>query len=128
MAVSFKVGDRVKINESCHRNEEGVITNINGSTIAVRVDGSTDPSSHSGHESYLELIKSQNIMSNLTEKFALAFKKEPEKSFRKAGITNGDDLLTEDGVKVFLGWLLQQNGEKFKTEVVDGILAEMEKE
>jgi len=41
----------------------------------------------------------QTNMSNVTEKFALAFKKEPERSFRKAGITNGDDILTPDESK-----------------------------
>ena len=67
-----------------------------------------------------------NNMTKLTEAFSLAFKSEPEKSFRKAGITNGDDLLTDDGTKVFLGWLLNQNKAQFKTDVVDGILKELE--
>ena len=66
---------------------------------------------------------------NIKEKFALAFiKGEPEKSFRKTGITNGDDFLTEDGEKVFLGWLLKKHGEEFKKDVVDDLSIEVEKE
>lgn len=61
---------------------------------------------------------------SLLEKAALAFKKEPEKSFRKAGVTNGDDILTDEGTKVFLGFLLKKHGEEFKKEVVDPILKE----
>lgn len=64
---------------------------------------------------------------SIKESFALAFKNEPEKSFRKAGITNGDDFLTEDGQTIFLSWLLKQNGEAFKKEVVDALLVEADK-
>jgi len=64
----------------------------------------------------------QTIMSNLAEKFVTVFKSEPEKSFRKAGVTNGDDQLTTDGQTVFLSWLLKKHGNDFKTEVIDPIL------
>jgi hypothetical protein len=57
-------------------------------------------------------------------KFLLAFKSEPDRSFRKAGITNGDDFLTDDGQKIFLSWLLKKHGDDFKTAVVDDLLAE----
>lgn len=60
----------------------------------------------------------------IKEKFVLALTKEPQKSFRKAGITNGDDLLTEEGGKIFLTWLLNKNADDFKKEVVDGLLAD----
>jgi len=72
--------------------------------------------------------ESTKTMNNLKEKFLLAITAEPMKSFRKAGITNGDDLLTDDGQKVFLSWLLKENKDKFKTDVVDGILKDEEKE
>ena len=74
--------------------------------------------------SCLDLELNKKRMSNLKEKFLLGFLKEPEKSFRKAEITNGDGFLTDDGVKVFLGFLLKEFGDKFKTEVVDEILKE----
>jgi len=73
-------------------------------------------------------MKLINNKMKTTEKFVLAFKSEPEKSFRKAGLTNGDDLLTEDGVKIFLGWLLRKNGDDFKNEVVDDLLKDDNKD
>lgn len=72
------------------------------------------------------LISINNM--DIKEKFLTSIKKEPEKSFRKAGITNGDDMLTSDGQAVFLCWLLQKNGTEFKKDVVDDILKEEEKE
>ena len=71
-------------------------------------------------------VITNNTNMNLKDKFTLAFKGEPEKSFRKTGITNGDDFLTEDGQQVFLGWLLKKHGEEFKKEVVDDLLKEQE--
>lgn len=69
-----------------------------------------------------------NNMTTLKEKFTLAFKAEPEKSFRKAGITNGDDFLTADGQNIFLSWLLKKHGDDFKKEVVDGLLEDIKAE
>lgn len=63
-------------------------------------------------------------MSSITDKFLMALKAEPYKSFRQKGITNGDDLLTEEGKQIFLKWLLQKNADAFKTEVVDIITAD----
>ena len=65
---------------------------------------------------------------NIKEKFLTSLKSEPEKSFRKTEITNGDDLLTEDGKIIFLTWLLKKHGDEFKKEVVDELLKEKEKE
>ncbi len=79
-------------------------------------------------EELLVLFKSNknNINMNIKEKFALAFKSEPEKTFRKAGITNGDDFLTDDGQKIFLSYLLKKHGVDFKKEVVDELVKEGE--
>jgi len=80
-------------------------------------------------EFQLELVNNLNKKPmNLKEKFLTSLKSEPEKSFRKAEITDGDDLLTEDGKAVFLSWLLRKNGAEFKKEVVDEILEEKKKE
>jgi len=80
----------------------------------------------------LTLIGEQNkpisIIMDIKEKFLLAITAEPKRSFRKAGITNGDDLLTDDGMKVFLSWLLTKNQDDFKKEVVDPILEDMKDE
>jgi hypothetical protein len=62
----------------------------------------------------------------LKEKFLISLKPEPQKSFRKAGITNGDDMLTQEGRDVFLSWLLAKYGTDFKKEVVDEILKDKE--
>lgn len=78
-------------------------------------------------ESQLELISKKNVMENVIEKFEMIFKTEPMKSFRKAEITNGNDILTDDGTKIFLSWLLQKHGNEFKKEVVDELLKKTEK-
>lgn len=67
-------------------------------------------------------------MSSLTSKFVEALTPEPMRSFRKAGITNGDNLLTEEGTRIFLSWLLNANADMFKREVVDQILDNKKKE
>ena len=77
---------------------------------------------------YPSVIKIIDKSMDIKEKFKLAFMKEPERSFRKSGITNGDDFLTEDGMQVFLGWLLQKNGIDFKKEIVDDLLKEQEED
>lgn len=81
-----------------------------------------------GHNTYyfakLPINFTPTLMSTVKERFALLLKSEPEKTFRKAGITNGDDILTEEGRDIFLSWLLQKHGEEFKKEVVDKIIKE----
>ena len=47
--------------------------------------------------------------------------------FAKAGIMDGDDLLTAQGQTLFLTWLLKEHGEAFKTEIIDPIVAEEKK-
>ena len=69
-----------------------------------------------------------NRMADLKEKFALIFTSEPKKSFRKAGITDGDNFLTDDGKSVFLAWLLDKLGDDFKKEVCEELLKKEEKE
>jgi len=59
---------------------------------------------------------------NLKEKFAIAITPEPYKSMRKVGIINGDNVLTDDGSKIFLSWILKKHAEEFKTDVVDGLV------
>ncbi len=73
-------------------------------------------------------LTSSTLMSTLLEKGALIFKGEPEKTFRKMGITNCDDNLTPDGQTLFLSYLLRKNGADFKTEVVDKMVEEDKKD
>lgn len=91
------------------------------------VDGETCPcGKHTWTEGLddIEIISSNSINMTLSEKFAVAFKGEPEKSFIKAGIMNTDESLTEEGQALFLAFLLKEHGTKFKTDIVDPILAE----
>ncbi len=60
--------------------------------------------------------------SETMEKFKLFLTKEPFKTYRKAGITNGDNILTDDGVKIFLTYLLDKNPEF--VEVAKELVAE----
>lgn len=76
-----------------------------------------------------EIISDNNKIMNIKEKFVLMLTEEPQKSFRKTGITNGDDLLTEEGQKIFLSWLLHKKfADDFKKEVVEDLLEEIKKE
>ena len=76
----------------------------------------------------LNSTNKNNSMQTLQEKFKIAFKGEPEKSFIKAGVMNTDESLTSDGQALFLAWLLKTNGDAFKKDVIDPILAEDEKQ
>lgn len=129
----FKVGDRVRLvvvpsSDDHSIGDIGTISRDDKSSRPYKVimDGSDE---HWATAEELELISSTNQTTNqstmnIQDKFLLAFKAEPEKSFRKAGITNGDDFLTDDGQKIFLSWLLKKNGNDFKKEVVDALLEE----
>jgi len=131
----MQIGDRVMLNRGSNMGIEGVIAEryIGDFTSdcpsdrgwMIRIDGENSHSSYL--ESWLTLINNKKTM-NIKEKFTLAFKSEPEKSFRKLEITNGDDFLTEDGQKIFLSWLLKKHGPDFKKEVVDDLLKEKEDE
>lgn len=124
--MKFKVGDKVKVlgqRYGGHRiGTLGTIIGTFGSDCLWIVNDKGE--THYNWEGELELISDNKNNMNIKEKFTLAFKSEPEKSFRQAGITNGDDFLTEDGVKIFLGWLLKKHGTEFKTDVVDELLKE----
>lgn len=135
----FNVGDEVRItaNTSNHGYTIGEITTIKW--IQRGYNGRSEYFCGSwyifdGDGELAESKSNQMTEMSIREKFLLAFKGEPEKSFRKAGITNGDDLLTDEGQKIFLSWLLKAKldasktiGEQFKSEVVDSILADDEK-
>lgn len=126
--MKFKVGDVVEVvwddkGNATHIRKTGKITNIDYSGYAYPYH--LDCFYYNFREDELKL-KKEKIM-NIKEQFTLAITPEPQKSFRKVGITDGDNLLTDDGVKVFLSWLLTKNADAFKKEVVDDMVAEMEK-
>lgn len=133
--MEFKIGDNVKvvkkiIPSGCINTVdigfEGIIKEFkktNGGTVDYVEFVGHHHSTYAVVES-LELITSNKTNMNLKEKFITAFLGEPEKTFRKAGITNGDGLLTDEGQKIFLSYLLKKEGATFKTEVVDVLIAE----
>jgi len=131
----FKIGDKVKVKpEECsgyiktYDIKEILYQTINYPSWMIQFDTFRAEVC----EKYLilvdETINQQEKTMNIKEQFLLAITSEPQKSFRKAGIINGDDLLTDDGQKVFLSWLLKLNQDAFKKEVVDPILEDMKEE
>ena len=63
----------------------------------------------------------------ISSAFVLGLTPEPKKSYRKVGITNGDDVLTDEGMKIYLTYLLNKDTD-FKKDVVDSMLVDLEKE
>ena len=123
--MNFKIGDKVEVKNQCHGGTRpvgyiGLITGISCGIIWL-------DHGNGSYESEIELLNNkENKSMNILEKFTIALKSEPEKTFRKTGITNGDDLLTEDGQKIFLSWLLKKNGDVFNAEVANGLLKDVE--
>ena len=121
--MALSLGDYVEVYgcdcgiRDCSNGMSGEVDNIDEHNVSVRNVGIW-------HEQYLRLVKPKNNNNtmNLKENFVMAFLPEPEKSLRKAGITNGDGILTDDGVKVFLTWLLKKQAQPFVDEVVADIL------
>ncbi len=125
----FKVGDTVEV-VSNHGGFNMVIgTVFEVDSITYGKFGSKGniyfPNKGSGmYECDLVLFNSNKSNNNMLEKFKMLMKGEPGKSFCKAGITDVNYNLTTDGKEIFLQWLLKENGEKFKSDVVDGLLKE----
>lgn len=131
----FKVGDKIKMIQDCSGCLEGEICEIHCCSRSGRYDClfARGKEGECSCQNKWELISSSETISlgekimNIKEKFILALTKEPQKSFRKVGVTDGDDLLTEDGQKVFLSWLLHSKfADEFKKDVVDNMLKELE--
>lgn len=79
----------------------------------------------------LELVstkKTKTFMSNIIDKVKMLTIGEPTKTFIKAGISDLDGNLNADGKQLFWNFMLSKFGAEFKTEVVDKVAAEIEKE
>jgi hypothetical protein len=123
----YDVGDEVLINISCTGTRVGEIATIDSYGKAKHKDGSGGCECGHRNNTYWKKITTNKNM-NIKEQFTIAITPEPQKSFRKAGITDGDNLLTEDGMKVYLSWRLQKDALEFKKEIVDPMLEEIKKE
>lgn len=127
----FKIGDEYEVIDNSCSHDRSI-----GSTVKVHglytgsLSGFYYTKELNWYISQSDVIKkgsSTDIKSmNIVKKFQLATKSEPEKSFIKAGIAEMNGQLTSDGQEVFLQWLLKENGDAFKTAVVDPILADEE--
>ena len=132
--MKFKVGDKVRIvKDICGHafpiGDERTISYID-KLYPHNYYYSSGESNNKGNyfrDDDAELLETNNKTMNIKESFVLMMKSEPEKTFRKTGLTNGDDILTEDGQKVFLAWLLKKFQDDFKKEVADELLKEQEK-
>jgi hypothetical protein len=135
--MKFKIGEKVQVKKegpvrgSRGNGYIGIVTSRYPDDDNLGLDKNSvyylDYGNGSYEEDLIELTNNKTM--NIKEKFILALTKEPQKSFRKVGLTNGDDILTEDGQKIFLSWLLHSKfAEEFKTAVVDDMVKDLEKE
>lgn len=127
----FKEGDIVEMKDTCSSAREGhkYRLRLDGGSLyaGFSIEEGIDDGSCSC-ESYWKLISSNNtIMSSVVEQFKVALLPEPEKTFRKLGITNGDNMLTEDGKTLFLNYLVNNMKEAFNKDVVSKLTAEEKK-
>ena len=142
--MQYKVGDRVLIldvPDSEYRkisvsipSEERVKKEMIGKVWEIKEVYNTYCKIFSQDRNYwtfphcaLKLINN-NIMTNLTSKLKLLTKGEPAKTFIKTGITNEQDILTPEGIELFLNWLFEKNKADFNKEVATPLLEEEEKE
>jgi len=127
--MKFKVGDEVKI----VWDDKGSSKYIGISKIESIIEDYGHPYKLEMFTVYfkeedLELVNNNNNKNmNIKEQFVLALLPEPQKSFRKVGITNGDNLLTDEGMRIYLSWRLMKDAVEFKKEIVDDMVAELEK-
>lgn len=135
-----QVGDRIVTNGDIlgqRIGEEfiGVVYEINERGFYMEIDYKVKSLSgwyisFKNDQAYVDVLESNNKKEktmNLLEKFTQTLLSEPEKTFRKVGVTNGDNILTEEGQKIFLTWLLGKYGDDFKKEVVDKLVEEEKK-
>ena len=70
----------------------------------------------------------KTTMINLRTSYNNIFKKEPQKSFEKLGITDENGFLTTDGRAIFDKWRLKRNQDEFFKEIVEPMKKQMEKD
>lgn len=75
-----------------------------------------------------KLLTNDNKPMNLLQRIKNLALSEPQKSFKKYGITNEFGDLTSDGKEAFINWLFEQHQHEFKADVVNKLITEDEKE
>lgn len=128
--AKFRKGDKVRVVKPYGKFELGEVGIIdeNDSGVPYAIWECKNNRDYIG-EAYLELIYRpetglKKIMNALYDKFKELNLSEPERTFRKASVTDANGDLTEEGRKVFDAYLLNKYGMEFKTDVVDKILVE----
>lgn len=115
---------------------EGMVVSISESsgTIELINQPGHNTGTYTVKPEYFDLkgstIKSTNIksiMTNLTKKFRLLTKSEPEKTFIEKGVMDDQENLTAEGRALFEAFLIKKLGAEFKTEVVDKLVDEDKK-
>ncbi len=142
--MAFNVGDIVE-NIYCGSDNYGKRGTVTGfstgkhcTNVIVRYwDGSRGESGgyHPELNYYKLITRAENNKAvapkmSLIAKLMLSLKSEPEKSSIKTGVKNADGTFTCEGKELFINWLSQDTAtyQKFFTEVVQPLAAEMEKE
>ena len=137
MKTFKELKDKIKVGDKLHFWDNGceywgtvsTIYRINGYTEIKFSDNTHQMQLPEDDNDKVEILNRKSKIMNLKESFLIGLMKEPEKSFRKAGITNGDNMLTDEGREVFLSWLLHsQFAADFKKDVVEDMLKEQEKD
>lgn len=130
----FEEGDIVVTSSTCNgatKGKELLVFKASGGELAINDEGywrsGMNACTCTSNWKLISKKSDKKVTMSLAKSFALVFKKEPEKSFQKACVTDSNDVLTTEGTLVFLSWMLKKHGEEFKKEVVDAILAEQEK-
>lgn len=76
---------------------------------------------------FRKITTKTSIMTNLTKKFRLLTKSEPEKTFIEQGVMDDNENLTTEGRALFEAFLVNKFGTEFKTEVVDKLVDDEKK-
>lgn len=131
--MAFAIGNKVEClsEKSTNYRQIGIVTACDSEYVTVEYPNGEIGK---GKFKYYKLVTCNPIntvvskIMNLRETFVRGLMSEPEKTFRKIGITNGDNLLTVEGTELFLNWLFQKNKDAFKTEVADPIVEEQKED
>lgn len=122
----FKAGDKVKVlkRSSSKFGFSGTVTNNDGDGEGQRpwLIKFDDGDGIRVNAVDVELISDNNIITNMIEKFKDMFTSEPEKSLKKAGLLE-NGMVTDDGVKMYITWLMKED-----TTFLDKVVKELIKD
>lgn len=134
MEHPYKVGQKIKNIAkygASNNGKFGIVRSVDHASVYITYDDGCEGECFlaTAHECY-KIVKQAKptIMENIKEKLKIMLTPEPKKTFRTLGITNGDNELTDEGVEIFLQYLLDKNQDDFKVTVCDPLLALKKKE